>query len=88
MRRTQVQLDPETYAAVRQRAFDTRRSISAVVRDTLAAALNVRPAQATAIGDFRFVGAGRASRRPGRPVSAHHDEALADAYASGRRRRR
>ena len=35
MRRTQVQLDPETYAAVRQCAFDSRRSISAVVRDTL-----------------------------------------------------
>jgi hypothetical protein len=88
MQRTQVQLDAETYAAVRQRAFDTRRSISAVVRDTLAAAFNVRPAQAAAIGDFRFVGAGRSSQRPGRPVSTYHDDALADAYASGRRRRR
>jgi hypothetical protein len=88
MQRTQVQLDADTYAAVRQRAFDTRRSISAVVRDTLAAALNVRPTQAAAIEDFRFVGSGRSSQRPGRPVSAHHDEALADAYASRPRRRR
>ena len=79
MHRTQIRLDAETYAAVRQRAFDTRRSISAVVRDTLASALNVRPAQAGTIGDFRFVGAGRSSQRPGRPVSAHHDDALADA---------
>lgn len=88
MQRTQVQLDPDTYAALRQRAFDTRRSISAVVRDTLAAALNVRPAQAAAIGDFRFVGAARSSQRPGRPVSVHHDDDLADAYAGRQRRRR
>ncbi len=87
MHRTQVQLDPETYAAVRQRAFDTRRSISAVVRDTLAAALNVRPA-AAAIEEFRFVGAGRSTERPGRPVSAHHDDALAAAYAETQGRRR
>ena len=88
MQRTQVQLDPETYAAVRQRAFDTRRSISAVVRDTLATALNVRPAPAATIATFRFVGAGRSSQRPARPVSAHHDEALAAAYrwTQGRRR--
>ena len=88
MQRTQVQLDPDTYAAVRQRAFDTRRSISAVVRDTLAATFAVRPPQAAAIGDFQFVGAGRSSPRPGRPVSAHHDEALADAYAGRQGRRR
>ena len=88
MQRTQVQLDPETYAAVRQRAFDTRRSISAVVRDTLAAAVNVRPARAAAIGDFRFVGAGRSSQRLDRPVSTHHDDALADAYAGRQGRRR
>jgi hypothetical protein len=88
MQRTQIQLDPETYAAVRQRAFDTRRSISAVVRDTLAAALKVRTASAAAIEDFRFVGAGRSSQRPGRPVSVHHDDALADVYAGRQRRRR
>jgi hypothetical protein len=88
MQRTQIQLDAETYAAVRQRAFDTRRSISAVVRDTLAAALSIRPAPAATIEDFRFVGAARSSQRPGRPVSAHHDDALADAYAGRRGRRR
>lgn len=88
MQRTQVQLDAETYAAVRQRAFDTRRSISAIIRDTLAAALNVRPAQTATIENFRFVGAARASRRPARPVSVHHDDALAEAYAGRRGRRR
>ena len=88
MQRTQVQLDPETYAAVRQRAFDTRRSISAVVRDTLAAALHVRPSAPAAIDDFHFIGAGRSNQRPSRPVSAHHDAALADAYAGRPRRRR
>jgi len=87
MKRTQVQLDDETYLALRQRAFEAKQSMSAVVRDTLASALKTRPPQATTIQAFRFVGSGRSPRPSGRPVSERHDAALAEAFAAPRRRR-
>lgn len=88
MKRTQIQLDDATHAAVRQLAFDGRRSMSAVIRETLASALKVGRAPAATIEDFHFVGAGRSRRTPGRPVSERHDAALADAFAGPRGRRR
>lgn len=88
VKRTQIQLDDETYSALRQRAFAARQSISAVVRDTLASALNVRRVRATTIREFRFVGSGRSPRRSGRPVSERHDAELAEAFATARRRPR
>ena len=87
MKRTQIQLDEQTYAAVRHRAFELRRSMSAVVRETLAEALNVSRAPATQIDDLTFVGAGRSRQPRGRPVSERHDRALAEAFA-GRGTRR
>ena len=87
MKRTQIQLDDRTYHALRQRAFQEHRSISAVVRDTLSGALNLRPPRAH-VKDFSFIGAGRSRHRPGHPVSEHHDEALAAAVATRDRRRR
>lgn len=88
MRRTQIQFDEDTYAAVRQRAFETRRSISRVVRETVAGALKVRRPAAATLGQFRFVGAGRAEPPRGRPVSEDHDAALAQVFAPARGRRR
>lgn len=87
MKRTQIQLDPETYAAVRREAYESGRSFSAVVRETLASAFGVAPAPTRSLADFRFVGAGRSRAPQGAPVSEAHDAALADAFA-GRRRRR
>lgn len=87
MKRTQIQLDPDTYAAVRREAYETGRSISAVVRETLASAFDIKTLPARTLADFRFVGAGRARAPRGAPASEAHDEALADAFA-GRRRRR
>ena len=87
MKRTQIQLDEKTYDAVRHKAFTLRRSMSAVVRETLASALNVGRAPATAIDDLTFVGAGRSRQPRGRPVSERHDVALAEAAGRGKRRR-
>ena len=80
MKRTQIQLDDRTYHALRQRAFETRRSISAVVRDTLAGALTPAPQEKRKPRLLAFIGMGRSRQKPGRPVSVHHDEALAEAF--------
>jgi hypothetical protein len=87
MKRTQIQLDPDTYAAVRHEAYESGRSISAVVRETLASAFGVQPSSARTLADFRFIGAGRRRAPKGGPVSVAHDAALVDAF-SGRGRRR
>jgi len=80
MKRTQVQLDDVTYERVRRRAFEARRSISAVIRETLAAALDPDRPKITRPADLTFVGAGRSRQRPQRPVSEYHDAALAEAW--------
>ena len=87
MKRTQVQLDDATYDLVRRRAFEDRRSISAVIRETLAAAFATERKVAVRVGDLGFVGAGRSRQSPGEAVSEHHDDALA-AVLSARRGRR
>lgn len=79
MRRTQIQIDDPTYSALRQRAFAARKSISAVVREALASAL--APArQGGTTPPLAFIGMGRSRQLAGRPVSVHHDEALAEAF--------
>lgn len=88
MKRTQVQLDEATYAALRRRAYEEERSVSAVVRDLLSASLGVRAARGKpSLRDFTFIGIGRSRQGPLSPVSERHDEALAEGLAkkSGRR---
>ncbi len=91
MKRTQIQLDEATYDALRRRAFDEGRSISAVARSILAEALgSSRPGAdpPLRIEDFTFIASGRSRRNSkARPTSVHHDEALAeDLYESHRGR--
>jgi len=76
MVRTQIQLDEETYRSARRVAFERHVSLSAVVREALAAALQggSRPSRRA---DFSFVGAGRSRQGDLAPVSERHDEALA-----------
>ena len=45
MHRTQIQLDPETREALRRRAFDEGKSVSAVAREILQSALRVSPSK-------------------------------------------
>lgn len=78
VRRTQIQLDEVTYSALRLRAYQERRSLSAVIRDALAQSLGTRPGKLTrrSIKDFPFVGAGQSRQGADAPVSERHDEAL------------
>jgi len=80
MKRTQISLDDDTYARLRRRAYEEGRSMSAIVRETLARAFgdpdDLRP---RTIRDFAFVGIGRTKPERG-AVSERHDDALADAY--------
>jgi len=87
MKRTQIQLDDQTYAALRRRAYARGCSISALVRELLAQVLGTRrPPRRLTLRDLPFVGAGRSQQGAAAPVSERHDEALAEAL--GRRARR
>jgi plasmid stability protein len=88
MKRTQVQLDDRTYAALRRRAYERGCSISALVRELLAQSLR-SPApvgRRLSLADFPFIGAGRSSQEGRAPVSERHDEALAEALTKKARR--
>jgi len=74
MVRTQIQLDEETYEALRRRAFTERKSLSAVVRALLAEALGVAPRKKRRPRyNFDFIG-----KYPGeeKDISVRHDEYL------------
>ena len=83
MKRTQIQLDDATHAAVRRRAFEQGRSMASVVRETLAEAFGTQRAKPRRrIEDFTFVSMGAdPSPPPHVPVSEDHDRWHADAVA-------
>jgi hypothetical protein len=74
MIRTQVQLDEETYEALRRRAFTEKKSLSAVVRALLAQALGVTPRKKRRRRyNFDFIGKFRGEETD---VSVRHDDYL------------
>jgi plasmid stability protein len=79
MKRTQIQLDEQTYEAVRRRAFEQHRSISSVVREVLGQAFGSPPHRRLSLRDFTLVAAGRSRQGHLKPVSERHDEALTEA---------
>jgi hypothetical protein len=85
MRRTQIQLDEETHAALRRLAYERGTSLASVIRDALDDSLGKRPGKRKRpprkVDDFPFVGAGRSNQKRLAPVSERHDEALADALS-------
>lgn len=82
VKRTQIQLDEATYAALRLRAYRQGRSLSAVIRDTLAESLGspLKKRGRRSIKDFPFVGAGASRQGIQAPVSERHDDALAKGW--------
>jgi predicted transcriptional regulator len=88
MKRTQIQLDEETYSTVKRLAYERGRSFSSVVRETLARSLGGRAGKRrTTSREFPFVGAGRSIQHGRSPVSERHDEALAEAFLEKKGRR-
>ena len=82
MRRTQIQLDEETHAALRRLAYEQGSSMASIIRDTLNRSLGTRRRKRPkSLKDFPFVGAGRSAQAGLAPVSERHDEALAKALA-------
>ena len=82
MRRTQIQLDEETHAALRRLAYEQGTSMASIIRDTLNRSLGARQRKrARSLADFPFVGAGRSRQAGLAPVSERHDEALAKVLA-------
>ena len=87
MRRTQIQIDEETHAALRRAAYEQGRSMSSLVRDTLSKAFGpARKGRRRTLKQFPFVGAGRSKQGELSPVSERHDEALAEAFLPKKRR--
>ena len=87
MRRTQIQLDEETYAALRRAAYEQGRSMSSLVREALSQTYgSSRKRGSRKPKRFSFIGSGRSDQGRLAPVSERHDEALADAFRPQKRR--
>ena len=80
MKRTQIQLDEQTYGALRRQAFEKGCSISSIARELLAHSLGTDKAkQRATIKNFTFIGAGLFPQDRLSPVSERHDEAREEA---------
>ena len=78
MTRTQLQIDDETYHALRARAFDQRKSMSAVVREILRHGLGLEKAKPRRSSSrFSFVSSGASGRHD---IAARHDDYLAEDF--------
>jgi hypothetical protein len=87
MRRTQIQLDEDTYSTVKRLAYERGRSFSFIIRETLGRSLGTGARKRREkIGRFPFVGSGRSDQRGVSPVSERHDDALAHALMTKRGR--
>lgn len=78
MTRTQLQLDNDTYQALRLRAYTERKSISAVAREAMRKGLGLaEPAHSLKEARLTFVGSGASGRED---ISVRHDEALEEDF--------
>jgi hypothetical protein len=77
MKRAQIQLEEKTFEALRQRAFQEKKSIAGLIREIIdkEMSLEARP-KSLSLGDFRFIGAGKSLQESLEPVSEKHDQAL------------
>jgi plasmid stability protein len=87
MKRTQIQIDEDTHAALRRTAYETGRSMSSLVRETLSQTFSTKRKKGPASRkQFSFVAVGRSDQGKSAPVSERHDEALIEAYLPKKRR--
>lgn len=86
MRRTQIQIDENTHAALRRASYETGRSMSSLVRETLSQAFSTnRKGRPASRKQFSFVAVGRSDQRKSAPISERHDDALVEAYLPKKR---
>ena len=76
MKRTQLQLDEETYQTLRTRAYEEGVSMASLVRKILRQHLFDAPQRSRKLEDFSFVASGRSEISEFDPISERHDEAL------------
>lgn len=77
MRRLQLQLDEDIHEALLLRAYQERKSLSAVAREVLGAGLGLAKNAARERQSFKFIASGRSGRKD---VSVRHDEALSEDF--------
>ena len=78
MRRTLIQFDEDVYNVLRHRAFESRRSLSSIVRELVAKGLESgKRKKITRVDQLSSVSAGRSKQGRLAPVSEKHDEAIA-----------
>lgn len=80
MKRTQIQLDEQTYRKLRDEAHARNTSIAALVREALRKHLSFH-GERRCLADFTFIGSGRSDQGDLQPVSERHDEALTEALS-------
>ncbi len=73
-------LSPESYEALRERAYKERRSVASLVREAVAAYVGAKPKRRRRwrIEDLTFLRSGR-SRGP-RDIARNHDKYLAEDF--------
>ena len=85
MRRIPIQIDDETYQALKSRAV-RRRFIADLVRESIV--MNRRNMAPRSIEEWSFVGSGYCAADRKERTSENHDRALAEAFSVRRRRRK
>ena len=81
MKRTQLQLDDDTYQILRTQAYAEGVSIAALVRKILRRHLFDTTQRSRNLREFSFIASGRSEATEFDPISERHDEALAEDFA-------
>lgn len=80
MKRTQLQLDDDTYQILRAQAYEQGVSIAGLVRKILRQHLFNAPERSRNLQEFSFIASGRSEMTAFDPISERHDEALAQDF--------
>ena len=82
MKRTQIQLDENTWEALRERAFKEKSSVAALIRGFLQSqVVPAKKKKKLSMKDFTFIGIGKSRGKGSGKISVDHDEELAKAFA-------
>ena len=76
MKRTQLQLDEDTYQLLRTKAFEQGITMAAMIREILHQFVSAPNKPTPRLKDFTFIGSGSAAPSNLDPISERHDEAL------------